>query len=426
MTKILIVGAGIAGLTAALRLHALGIDVEVFEAAQDVRELGVGINLQPNAVKELTNLGLLGKLCEIGSSMEVLRYHNRHGQEIWSEPRGLKAGYLWPQFGISRGRFQGLLLKTVRERLGDDAVRTGHYFHRLQQTGDTIVAEFLDGRDGKPVGRYSGDLLIAADGIHSAVRRFFYAQEAAPRFAGQIMWRGVTDARTFLDNHTMFMAGHRAQKVVFYPMAGSGSHSGSTEINFVAEDSIDPEKPMPQEEWNRVCSIDEVAPRFEKWAYDWCDVPGIIREAKQLYVFPKVDRDRIPKWTFGRVTMIGDAAHAMHPAGSSGASQAIVDVRALALAFKTQADPVKAIDFYEKLRLEEVYSLVRLNRERMGPEWVMVLAEERAPGGFRHIHDVISKEDLVQVADDYKKAAGFYPAQVNQLDLRIDVDPRTL
>lgn len=426
MTKILIVGAGIAGLTAALRLHALGIDVELFEAAHEVRELGVGINLQPNAVKELTNLGLLGKLSEIGSSMEELRYHNKHGQEIWSEPRGLKAGYLWPQFGISRGRFQGLLLKAVKERLGEDAVRTGHYFHRLEQTGDLVTAEFRESRDGKPVGTYTGDILIAADGIHSAVRRFFYPQEAAPRFAGQIMWRGVTDAKTFLDNHTMFMAGHRQQKVVFYPMAGPLTHPDSTQINFVAEDSVDPDKPMPQEEWNRVCTIDEVAPRFEKWAYDWCDVPGIIRNAKQLYVFPKVDRDRIPKWTFGRVTMIGDAAHAMHPAGSSGASQAIVDVRALALAIKTQRDAVAAIDFYEKLRLEEVYSLVKLNREKMGPEWVMVLAEQLAPGGFKHIHDVIPKEDLNRIADDYKKAAGFYPAQVNALDPLVDIDPRLL
>lgn len=424
MTRVLIVGAGIAGLTAALRFHVLGLEVQLFEAAPEVRELGVGINLQPNAVKELTNLGLLAALAETGAAMEELNYYNRHGQQIWSEPRGLKAGYLWPQFGISRGRFQGLLLKTVKERLGEDAVKTGHYFHRLEQTGDGVTAEFLSERDGVPVGRYSGDILIGADGIHSAVRRFFYPEEAAPRFGGQIMWRGVTDARNFLDNHTMFMAGHRRQKVVFYPMNTAGPDGTDVEINFVAEDSVDPDKPMPREEWNRVCTIDEVAPRFENWAYDWCDVPGIIRQAKQLYVFPKVDRDPIARWTFGRVTMIGDAAHAMHPAGSSGASQAIVDVRALAIAFRTQRDPVKALETYESLRLQEVYSLVKLNREKMGPEWVMILAEERAPSGFGNIHDVIPQADLVRIADDYKRAAGFFPAEVNVIDPLVDLDPR--
>lgn len=424
MTKALIVGGGIAGLTAALRLHALGIDVEVFEAAAEIRELGVGINLQPNAVKELTNLGLGERLAEIGVPMHELAYYNKHGQLIWTEPRGLKAGYLWPQFGINRGRFQGLMLQAVRERLGTERVHSSHYFDRLIQDATGVTAEFLDARDGKPIGSYRGDILIGADGIHSAVRRFFYPEEAQPRFAGQIMWRGVTDAKSFLDGQTMFMAGHRQQKVVFYPMSGQAMRNGSAEVNFVAEDSVDPDKPMPREEWNRVCSIDEVAPRFENWAYDWCDVPGIIRGAKEIYVFPKVDRDRIPQWTFGRVTMIGDAAHAMHPAGSSGASQAIVDVRALAISFVTEADPVRAIALYERLRLNEVYSLVSLNRDKMGPEWVMVMAEERAPSGFRHIHDVIAADELQKIADDYKRAAGFYPSDVNALDLRVDVDPR--
>ncbi|GAA4131620.1 flavin-dependent oxidoreductase [Aminobacter aganoensis] len=424
MTKALIVGGGIAGLTAALRLHALGIDVEVFEAAAEIRELGVGINLQPNAVKELTNLGLGERLAGIGVPMHELAYYNKHGQQIWTEPRGLKAGYLWPQFGINRGRFQGLLLQAVRERLGDDRVHSSHYFDRLTQDATGVTAEFLDAKGGKPIGSYRGDILIGADGIHSAVRRFFYPEEAQPRFAGQIMWRGVTDASSFLDGQTMFMAGHKQQKVVFYPMSGEAMRNGSAEINFVAEDSVDPDKPMPREEWNRVCSIDEVAPRFENWAYDWCDVPGIIRGAKEIYVFPKVDRDRIPQWTFGRVTMIGDAAHAMHPAGSSGASQAIVDVRALAVSFVTEADPVRAIALYEKLRLEEVYSLVSLNRDKMGPEWVMVMAEERAPNGFKHIRDVIPADELQRIADDYKRAAGFYPTDVNALDPRVDVDPR--
>ncbi|PWK76940.1 flavin-dependent oxidoreductase [Aminobacter sp. AP02] len=424
MTKALIVGGGIAGLTAALRLHALGIDVEVFEAAAEIRELGVGINLQPNAVKELTNLGLAERLAAIGVPMQELAYYNRHGQQIWTEPRGLKAGYLWPQFGINRGRFQGLLLQAVRERLDDDRVHQSHYFDRLTQDGSGVTAEFLDARGGKPVGSYHGDILIGADGIHSAVRRFYYPEEAQPRFAGQIMWRGVTDAESFLDGRTMFMAGHRAQKVVFYPMSGEALARGKAEINFVAEDTVDPDKPMPREEWNRACAADEVAPRFDNWAYDWCDVPGIIREAKQIYIFPKVDRDPIPQWTFGRVTMIGDAAHAMHPAGSSGASQAIVDVRALAISFVTEADPVRALSLYEKLRLEEVYSLVALNRNKMGPEWVMVMAEERTPDGFKHIHDVIAAEELQKIADDYKRAAGFYPTDVNALDVRVDVDPR--
>ncbi|MBX6386630.1 MAG: flavin-dependent oxidoreductase [Microbispora sp.] len=379
--RIVIAGAGIGGLTAALSLHAAGFeDVTVHEAAPEIRPLGVGINLLPHAVRELTELGLADRLAEIGVATAELAYFNRYGTLIWSEPRGLAAGYAWPQYSVHRGRLQMLLLDAVIERLGPDAVRTGS---RITGPGDE-------------------DLLIGADGIHSAVRAHFYPDEGPPPWNGLVLWRGVTYGEPFLTGRSMIMAGDGTQKFVAYPI----EIGERTLINWIAERPLDGEAP-DRGNWNRPADLAEIGRHFADWRFDWLDVPAIIAGAEAAYEYPMVDRDPLPRWTFGNVTLLGDAAHAMYPIGSNGASQAIIDARVLAY-FLARGD----LAAYEETRRPATTALQLSNRQ-MGPEIVMKLAHERAPDGFDDIEQVIPHAELAEIAASYKRTAGFDPVSLN-------------
>ncbi|MEU8057719.1 flavin-dependent oxidoreductase [Microbispora bryophytorum] len=380
--RIVIAGAGIGGLTAALSLHAAGFeDVTVHEAASEIRPLGVGINILPHAVRELTELGLAGRLAEIGVATAELAYFNRYGTPIWSEPRGLGAGYAWPQYSVHRGTLQMLLLEAVVERLGPDAVRTGS---RITSPGDE-------------------DLLIGADGIHSAVRAHLYPGEGPPPWNGLVLWRGVTFGEPFLTGRSMIMAGDGTQKFVAYPIE-TGER---TLINWIAERPLDGEA-ADRGDWNRPADLAEIGRHFAGWRFDWLDVPGIIAGAETAYEYPMVDRDPLPRWTFGDVTLLGDAAHAMYPIGSNGASQAIIDARVLAWAL-ARGD----LAAYEETRRPATTALQLSNRE-MGPEVVMKLAHERAPGGFDDVEQVIPHTERAEIAASYKRTAGFDPASLSE------------
>ncbi|MEU6431551.1 flavin-dependent oxidoreductase [Microbispora sp. NPDC046973] len=380
--RIVIAGAGIGGLTAALSLHAAGFeDVTVHEAAPEIRPLGVGINLLPHAVRELTELGLADRLAEIGVATAELAYFNRYGTPIWSEPRGLAAGYAWPQYSVHRGRLQMLLLEAVVERLGPDAVRTG----------------------SRITGPGTEDLLIGADGIHSAVRAHLYPGEGPPPWNGLVLWRGVTYGEPFLTGRSMIMAGDGTQKFVAYPIE-TGER---TLINWIAERPLDGEAP-DRGNWNRPADLAEIGRHFADWRFDWLDVPGIIAGAETAYEYPMVDRDPLPRWTFGDVTLLGDAAHAMYPIGSNGASQAIIDARVLAYAL-ARGD----LAAYEEMRRPAATALQLSNRE-MGPEIVMKLAHERAPGGFDDIEQVIPHAERAEISASYKRTAGFDPASLSE------------
>lgn len=418
--NVLVAGAGIGGLTAALYLAAIGCRVRVYESATEIRELGVGINVQPHGIKVLDHVGLGPVLAQCGIACEELIYFNRHGQEIWREPRGRKAGYKWPQVSIHRGRLQGLILRAAIERLGADAIRAGHHLARFEQDEGGVTAHFIDKRSGALLTTDRGDVLIAADGIHSTVRRSFYPSEGEPRFSGQLMYRGVSDGTPFLSGRSMFMAGHALQKVVAYPMSGEAAQQGECEINWIGEKTIPPETPMVREEYNRAAELAEILPWFESWRFGWLDIPAMMRACKELYVFPKVDRDPIPQWTFGRVTLLGDAAHPMHPAGSNGATQAIVDAPALAKAIITSPDPQSALAAYEAVRREAVSKLVTVNRTQMGPESVMILAEQRAPEGFSNVLDVFTQEELESASSNYRRLAGFDQAALDTTDPILD------
>lgn len=403
--RIVIVGAGIGGLTTALSLAAAGLrDIEVFERAAEIRGLGVGINLLPHAMRELTELDLADRVAELGVAPAALSYYNRHGQPIWSEPRGIEAGYRWPQQSVHRGHLQLELLAAVKERLGD-VVRTDHRLVDVTEAGERDRAVF-----DTPWGTVAAeaDVIVAADGIHSAVRALHHPGDGDPVWSGLTLWRGTAVVPSFLDGRTMIMAGDGDQKFVAYPLSAPDA-SGRARVNFIAERRG---AGSPDVDWNRSIDPAPIVELFRGWRFDWLDVPALIDAAGEILEYPMVDRHALPTWTRGRTTLLGDAAHAMYPNGSNGGSQAIIDARTLAFQLATAPDVPAALAGYEAARRPATAALLEMTR-RTGPERVMQLAHERAPGGFADVHDVISADELAGIAADYKRAAGFHPDVLN-------------
>ncbi len=409
---ILIAGGGIGGLTAALALHRAGIPVRVYEAVREIRALGVGINLLPHSVRVLTELGVAPALAATAIETAALVYFNRHGQEIWSERRGVAAGYPVPQYSIHRGELQRILLDAVVARLGSDGVITGHQLDRIEPADAGVVAVLTDRQHGSPEVRAEGAALIGADGIHSVVRRAFYPTEGPARFSGRMLWRAITESDPFLDGRTMIMAGHQRQKFVAYPISARHLGRGRSLTNWIAELEVGGDGPGRQD-WSRIVPKSIFADRFAGWRFDWLDVPELIDGAEAIYEYPMVDRDPLPQWTFGRVTLLGDAAHPMYPIGSNGASQAILDAEALAARLADAGTIEAGLAAYEGDRRGPTGQVVLANRGN-GPEQVMQLAEERAPDGFARVEDVIPRGELEEIAARYKLTAGFAPGQVNR------------
>jgi 2-polyprenyl-6-methoxyphenol hydroxylase-like FAD-dependent oxidoreductase len=402
---VLIAGAGIGGLTLALSLHQIGVPCRVFESVERLSPLGVGINTLPHAVRELTELGLADRLAETAIETAELAYFSKHGRKVWAEPRGRAAGYRWPQFSIHRGELQMLLLAAVRERLGSDAVLTAHHLTDWQETSGGVRARFTD-RAGNDCGTHDGALLVAADGIHSAVRARFYPDEGPPIWNGAILWRGITHGTPFLSGRTMALAGHEAQKFVCYPISRAAQDRGEAVINWIAELKFRPDHQWRREDWNRPGRTQEFLPRFADWRFDWLDVPAVIAAADHCYEYPMVDRDPLPGWTRGRVTLLGDAAHPMYPIGSNGASQAILDARVLTREIRARGVGPAALEAYEAERRPATAAIVAANRGN-GPDQVLELVEARAPDGFARVEDVLSETELAETAAAYRRVAGF-------------------
>ncbi len=379
---ILVVGGGISGPLAALALHRLGLAVTVFEAVARPAPLGVGINLLPHAAKELEALGLLEGIRRLGVETAELVYCSKHGVPIWREPRGLAAGYRWPQISIHRGALQMFLLERLRTRLGPAALRLGRVLVDFEETaGGRVRARFAERGGGAVAESHEADLLIGCDGIHSAVRARLHPGEGPPVWNGAVLWRGISRRPPFLSGRSMIMAGHERQKFVCYPITGAGD-DGRMPLNWVAELRGSPDRPFRREDWNREGRLGDFLPAFEGWRFSWLEVPAVIRAAERVYEYPMVDRDPLPYWGSGPVTLLGDAAHPMYPVGSNGVSQALLDVAELVRAIRRHGPTPAALSAYEAVRRPATAAVVAANREQ-GPERVMQLVEERAPGGVR-------------------------------------------
>ena len=394
--KVLVIGAGIGGLATALSLHQAGIAAQVFESVRDLSLPGAGINLQPNAVRELDELGLGAELAATGIATANWSCYNKQGQLIWSEPRGLAAGYRWPQYSIHRGELQQLLLRAVREHLGARNLVTGHHLVSFEQDAASVTARFIDRRTGEALTAERGDVLIGADGIHSTVRAGFYPQEGRPRYCGEMQWRASVEGEPFLDGRTQVIIGHRDQRFLAYPMSREAAGRGRSLINWIAELRM-PENPAPAD-WDRRVARESFWQPFLGWRFAWLDIPALIAATEPIFEFPKCDRDPVPRWSFGRATLLGDAAHPMLPTGSQAGSQAVIDARVLTRALISEPSVPAALQRYEDERLAPMAQITLKNRE-LGPELAMQIVEERAPSGFERIEDVISREEMARIAE---------------------------
>ena len=408
---VLVIGGGIGGLSTALSLHAAGIDVRVYEAVSEIKPLGVGINLQPNAVRELIELGVGDALAATAIETTELAYYNKHGQLIWSEPRGLAAGYAWPQYSIDRGDLHTILFDAVGKRIGADHFFVGHHLVSFEQHGSRVTASFIDCH-GEPLPPQSGDVLVGCDGIHSVVRTQLYPNEGLPVSSGHIQWRGVVEAEPFLTGRSHATMGFSGRRAVVYPISRKAADRGRSRINWVA--SLGRQSARSERgTWDRRVSKDRFFRHFEDWNFDWIKFADLICRTEAIHEYPKEDRDPLPRWSFGRVTLLGDAAHPMWPIGAQAGSQAIVDARVLAFALAIAATPEQALEQYDAAR-RPIMNAVSLKNREFGPAVVMEIAERRAPNGFDNIEDIIASRELAQISRAYKIDAGFDPDALNK------------
>lgn len=407
---VLIAGGGIGGLTMALTCHQIGVPAVVLESVRSLAPLGVGINLQPNAVRELFDLGLADELDSIGIPTQEWALVGRNGNDIWSEPRGLAAGYRWPQYSVHRGELQMALYRTVRERLGADAVRTGHRVVGYRTVGDRVVAH-VDTRDGDTT-EIEGSVLIGADGLHSAVRAQMHPDQPQPHWGGGVLWRGATPGPPIRTGASFTLVGSLDQRFVHYPISPVDPETGLQLQNWIAELHFDPAQGWQDGDWNRRVDIDTFLPAFQDWNFEWLDIPALVTGAPAVWEFTMVDRDPADHWVDGRTCLLGDAAHVMYPVGSNGASQAIVDARVMGAKFLDHGVGPDALQAFESELLEPMSALVLRNRGN-GPVGILGVVDERCGGVFDDIDDVIPRSEIQDYMANYKAAAGFAIDELN-------------
>ena len=402
---VLIVGAGVGGLTLALCLQRAGIRARVFEASPELRPLGVGINVLPHASRELGRLGLEPALTQRAVLTREAAFFNRFGQLIHREPLGRWAGYEAPQYSIHRGDLQRVLLDAWLERAGADALATGWRCTGFEQDEHGVRAAFDDPRTGAPRETQRADVLVACDGLHSAIRKQLHPDEGPPRYSGVNMWRGVTPWKPILSGATMVRAGWLTHgKMVIYPIRNDIDGAGTQLVNWVAEIETPTHR---QRDWNRPGNLADFIGAFEDWHFDWLDVPAMIRAADAVLEFPMVDQDPLPWWTEGRVTLLGDAAHPMVPRGSNGAGQAILDARCLADLLAAGDGPEAALRAYEAQRLAATTQVVLTNRSNPPDAIIREVHERTGDRPFGRIEDVISAEEIARMSEAYKRVAGY-------------------
>ena len=409
LDDVVIIGGGIGGLAFALQLHARGLSCRIYEAVTEIGTVGAGINILPHAVRDLDALGLLPALDAVGIRTKDASYFNKWGQHIYTEPAGLDAGYEWPQISIHRGDLQQVLLKAVLERLGPEAVVTGHRCTSVEQ-GETSVTVHFSDPSGAALPPARGRIAVGADGIKSMIRKHFYPDEGEPVYSGLMIWRGVLPYKPFLSGANTIRAGWMdVGKIMVYPIRNNIDGQGTQLMNWVAT----LERPKPDSfDWNKVAKLEDFFEPYKDWHFDWLDVPDLLRKTEKPLVFPMVDRDPVPTWTFGRVTLLGDAAHPMYPRGSNGAGQSIIDGRVLAERLKEMGPTPSALQSYDVERVEKTSKVVLMNRKNP-PDAILREVQERTGGKpFNHINDVISAAEMQEISARYKRVAGFHQDQL--------------
>ncbi len=398
--RVIVAGAGIGGLSAALSLHAAGIDAVVIDSAASLRPLGVGINLMPHAVRELTELGLGDELETTGIPTAEMVHFDRHGNRIWGFASGRNIGYHWPQYSIHRGELQMILLDAVRARLGADAVRVGAAFAGFSQSSSQVTVRVRD-RFGGDTSVLPADVLVGADGLYSGVRAQLHPGEPPPRWGGIMMWRGVIEGAPFLTGRTVAVAGANvALKFVAYPISRQAERRGRALLNWVAEVML-PASHSDSADWDRTGRVEDVLPWFADWKFGWLEVPALITGTPRILEYPMVDRDPLPAWGAGRVTLLGDAAHPMYPIGANGGSQAVVDARVLAWSLARAATPAQGLAAYEAARRPVVNAIVLACRD-MPADRLLQLVSTRAPDGFDRVEDVLTAAELAAFDQAYR------------------------
>lgn len=410
-SPVLIAGAGIGGLSLALTLHEIGVPCLVLESVGTLKPLGVGINLQPNAVRELYEMGFGPEnLDPIGVQTQEFALVGLNGKDVYSEPRGFKAGYRWPQYSVHRGGLQMLLYRATLERLGGSAVRTGLRVtgYRNHAGGVTALAR---SRTGEQL-EFEGSLLVGADGLHSVVRAQMHPNQPPIQWGGAILWRGVTRGVPIRTGASFVGFGTHRQRVVFYPISRPDPASGLADINWIAEITVDNARGWPDGDWNKKVKHEEFIHHFERWTQDWLDVPALLRGAADVFEYPMIDRDPVPTWVAGNVALLGDAAHVMYPTGSNGGSQAIIDARVLGAAMLAHGVTPAALQDYDAKLCKDVSALVLRNRGA-GPFGLLNLLDDRCGGVFDDIEDVIPRAERDEFMRGYRAAAGFAMDKLN-------------
>lgn len=404
-TTVLIAGGGIGGMALALTLQQIGVPCQVVESVQELRPLGVGINVQPNAVRELYDLGITNAdLDQVGISAKEWALVGLNGNDIYSEPRGIDAGYKWPQYSVHRGKLQMMLYQKVLERLGPDAVILGQRVVGYENLADGTVRVDMQDAEGRASEKFCR-VLVGADGIHSAVRAQMHPEQPPIHWGGAIMWRGTSRVKPIRTTASFVGLGTHRHRLVFYPITPADPETGLAEVNWIAEVTVDADKGWASSDWNRKVSHDEFVHHFENWTYDWLDVPAMLRAAETVYEYPMTDRDPVKTWQDQNVILMGDAAHAMYPTGSNGASQAIVDARVLGACFVDQGVTTEALTQFDQTLCGPVSELVLRNRGA-GPFGILNIVDERCGGEFDKIEDVVDPQELTEFMAGYKSAAG--------------------
>jgi 2-polyprenyl-6-methoxyphenol hydroxylase-like FAD-dependent oxidoreductase len=403
--EVLIIGAGIGGLTLGLMLHRAGIACRIYEATSELKAVGVGINILPHASRELCGLGLEQALAKVAVTTREYCFYNRYGQYIYSEPAGKFAGYDVPQFSIHRGDLQMVLLEAFIARAGRDKVQTGWRCTGVETVGNEAVAHFVDPK-GNALPSQRGSVAIDAEGIHSVLRKQLYPNEGAPKYSGVNMWRGVTRWQPMLSGASMIRIGwHHPAKLLIYPIRNNIDEQGRQLINWVC----DIETPAHlANDWNRPGKLEDFLPAMADWKFDWLDVPEFISSADAILEYPMVDQDPLPRWTFGRLTLLGDAAHPMYPRGANGSAQAILDCRALSDALAANPNDQEAgLKSYEDNRRPATAKVVLANRNAPPDAILHEVYRRTGDKPFKHINDVISQAELMALSESYKKVAGY-------------------